>query len=480
MRHGPDRFQVARGRQIPGAAADRFFRAAILPSRAEIWRSVLRARIAAAGFAWAGITALAAIAAPAAAQTWTLDRVLEAARRQEPGVLAARAAGEAGRAEGAGSVGALSPRLSAHGGFLRTDDPAMLFSEKLQQGRFATEDFAIDRLNYPSAASAFSWGLTLEQPLWNGGQEWTGPAHGGHLRSAATAGEQARVADRLLYVVQAYVAAVSAHRAVTADSIALTAAEENAHAAAARYRMGQVSELDSLRATARRAEAQASLLDWRKELAVALTRLSQIAGSAVAGTDLAEPDAGALSEPAGAGTAGHPDARQAEERAAAAEIDSRRATYRLLPSLNTRAALDYYHDPGSGATEHRWAVGVAVDLPIWDGTRRLQDSRSARARARQAHAEADALKHELDTQAEAARREREISAEKRDAARTRRQAAEAALALAQQRYQAGLLPWSELVSAEADAARARQEEVGAEAGVVVAYYRHLHAIGELK
>jgi len=435
-----------------------------------MWRAVLPA------LATVALTA----ATPAGAATWTLERVLDAARRQEPGVLAARAAGEAGRAEGAAAQGALSPRLAARGGFLRTDDPAMLFSEKLQQGRFTTEDFAVDRLNYPSATSAFSWGLTLEQPLWNGGQEWTGIAQGGHLRSAATAAEQARVADRLMYVVQAYVAAVSARRAVAADSIALAAAEENARAASARYRTGQVSELDSLRATARRAQAHASLLDRRKELSVALTRLSQIAGEPIGAGDLTEPEAGELPAVTDATVAAHPDARSAAERAAAADIESRNASYRLLPSVNTRAALDYYHDPGSGATEHRWAVGVALDLPLWDGTRRLQDSRSARARARQARAEADVVERELATQAEAARREREISVGKRDAARTGRAAAEAALTLAQRRYQAGLLPWSELVAAEADAARARQEEVGAEAGVVVAHYRYLHAIGGLR
>jgi outer membrane protein TolC len=423
---------------------------------------------------------LALAVRPAPAQPWTLARVLEAARRHDPGVEAARAAGEAGRAEGAGSVSALSPRVAVHSGLSRTDDPAMLFSEKLEQGRFQAADFALDRLNHPSPATALSWGASVDVPLWNGGAEWTATAHAGHLRGAATAGERAAVADRLLHAVGAYVGAVSARRAVEADSLALAAAAEDARAAAARLRAGQVSELDSLRALARWAEARTSLLERRKDAAVALSRLAQIVGEPVDGADLAEPALEALAEPRAASAAARPEARQAEERAAALAIESRRAGYRLLPSINSRAAVDYYYDPSGGATEHRWAVGVFVELPIWDGARRLQDARAARARARVARAEAQGLARELATQADEARLERDIADERRDAAATRRTAAEAALDLAQRRYSAGLLPWSELVAAESDAAQARQQEIAAVAGIVLAHYRYLHSVGELQ
>jgi outer membrane protein TolC len=59
-------------------------------------------------------------------------------------------------------------------------------------------------------------------------------------------------------------------------------------------------------------------------------------------------------------------------------------------------------------------------------------------------------------------------------------AAEEALRLAAARYAADLLPQSELLSAEAGAARARQDEIDAAAGLVLAHYRYLHAIGELR
>ena len=41
----------------------------------------------------------------------------------------------------------LSPHVTVSSGFTRTDDPAVLFSQKLWQGRFGMADFAIPSLN---------------------------------------------------------------------------------------------------------------------------------------------------------------------------------------------------------------------------------------------------------------------------------------------------------------------------------------------
>ncbi len=426
---------------------------------------------------------LALLPAAAGAGPWTLERVLEVARERDPQVRAARARGEAGRAEGAAALSSLSPRASLTAGAIRGDDPALLFSQKLRQGRFTAADFAPPSLNQPPAATALEWGFTVEQPLWNGGAEVTAPGLAAQLGRAASGAERAGVADALLSAVAVFLDAVRAEEALRADSIALAAADEGARAAASRFRMGQVPELDTLRASARAAEARAGWLGRERDRGVALARLSRLVGESMDGTELVAPagtaDAADVPAPAGAAR-GRGEMVAARARAAAEATAARRAGLSLLPSLNARAGLNRYRDSQGGAWARRWSAGLSLDLPLWDGARRIEEWRAAKARARAASAEAEALERELAVAVEAAAADRTVARGRRDAMRHARDASGEALRLALDRYRAGLLPLGELLNAGAEAARARQAQVEAGVGVTLAHYRYLHATGGLR
>jgi len=417
-------------------------------------------------------------ARPAGAETWTLDRVLDAMRRADPGVRAIRAAGEAARAEGAGELGALSPRITLQAGLVRGDDPALRFTQKLQQGRFTAADFALDELNQPPAGTGLQWGLLVEQPLWNGGAEVTAPGLAGHRRGAARATEHAALADRLLEAVGRYVNAVRARAALAAESAARLAAENYRDAAVERLQQGQVSPLDSMRAAARLGESRLRWLGARQAADLALARLAALVGAEVAESDLAE-----LPDPAAA-SAREPSPRgelvAARENAAALATESRRSGLRLLPSLNSRFTVTRYRDLHVPGWEERWTAAVLLDLPLWDGTRRIQDWRAARARARAAREGAERLERDLAVELDAARTDAELALERRAVARETHAAAEEALRFATARYRAGLLPLTDLLATDADAARARQARVESDAEAVMAHYRLMRARGELR
>lgn len=418
--------------------------------------------------------------APAPTSTLTLDRVLELVRQTEPGVLAARASGAAGRAEATTSSSTFSPRISLRGGAVRSDDPALLFAQKLQQGRFGIADFALQELNHPAAATGYRWGVAVEQPIWNGGAEVTARGLAKHLRTTAAAIESAAVAERLLRAVEIYVETVQSREAVGADSAALTAAEELRRAAIDRMRQGLVPELDTLRATARWAEARTALLETRSRHRVALLRLGRLLGQEVRDEEVAGfPDDPSPSDLVPRGGERW-ELRAAREQAEALGIESQRAGLRLLPSVNTALALDYYAAPDQGQPEHRFTADVSVDLPIWDGRRRIQERRAAKARAEQARETVIVLDRELASAAEAARHELLVSLERKEVTGQARAAAVEAERLALGRFAAGLLPLGELLSASSDASRYRAKHVEALAQVTLSQYRYLHAIGDLK
>ncbi len=428
-----------------------------------------------------------AAAEPARAGTWTLERVLEAARRKDPGITAARRAGEAGRATGAAAFSALSPRVTLDAGFTRSDDPALLFSQKLWQGRFESRDFALPALNQPAPRNAWNWGVTVEQPLWNAGTEVTAPAAASHRRAAATASQRASIADRLLAAAETYARAVRARDAFAADSVALTAAEEQRRAAVERFHRGQVPELDTLRAVTRWAESHTAWLTAGKDLDVAFRRLSLLAGEEIGAQDLADlPDAAAIAPPAvsiapaKSGGAERGELTAVREQAKALRVESTRAAFALLPSLNARLDLRHYHDPDSGEGDRRFLVGVSASLPVWDGLRRYEERRAARARAQEAEARAEQLRRDLSLEALDARGEASLALERRETARLARASSEEALRLALARYRAGLLAQTDLLAADAEAARARLDAVDAEVDAVLAQYRYRHATGDLE
>lgn len=437
------------------------------------------AAIAAAKLAQAALLAgLTALAPPAQAQGWSAERVLDAIRTHDPSVRAARAAGEAQRAEAAQLWAMLAPHVSASAGFTRTDDPAVLFSQKLWQGRFTPADFAVDALNQPAPKSALQLALAVDQPLWNGGRELTVPGLAAQYGRAAAAMERAQVADALLAGLESFANALRARAGAQAARQGLDAALAMRESAAARFRMGQVPELDTLRAAARLGEARVRALGADRQLAVALEHLSRRVGSPLAAADL---DAGG-DVPAVAARAetARGELSAARDAAKAATTEARTATLRLLPSLNAHGAVTHYRPWESGGTERRWLVAVMAELPLFDGAQRWNEARAARAKAEAARARAAAAERDLATGLEAARTEDAVARERRDAARAGLAAAEEALRLATRRYAAGLLPLSELLAADAEASAARAGEAEASTAVILAHYRLLHAQGDLR
>ncbi len=337
---------------------------------------------AAATLAQAAALAAAVLCTPPAAARaaeWTLEHTLAVVRERDPGVRAAQATGDAGRAQAAQTWAMLAPHVSVSSGFTRSDDPALLFSQKLWQGRFTPADFAVDRLNQPAPQSALQWGLAVDQPLWNGGRELTVPGLAGRYRRAATGMEQAAVADRLLGAVEAFVGAVRAREELRSAELALGAADAMRAAASERFRMGQVSELDTLRAAARQQQARVRSLGARRGLAVAIDRVGRLVQESITPDELVAPEA--LDAAPDRATTARGELAAAREGAAALATESRTAALRLLPSLNSRFALTQYRPWDTGTFERRWMVALAAELPIFDGAQRVNEWRAARARA---------------------------------------------------------------------------------------------------
>src|SRR5690606_19727595 len=103
---------------------------------------------------------------------------------------------------------------------------------------------------------------------------------------------------------------------------------------------------------------------------------------------------GATTEPTGSPEEAHPLLLRARSRVAAAEALVREAAAARLPRITGAGGLVEY---GRGLEPHarEWQAGLEVELPLFTGGARRAGVEEARARARRAAAEADALEEAL-------------------------------------------------------------------------------------
>lgn len=148
------------------------------------------------------------------------------------------------------------------------------------------------------------------------------------------------------------------------------------------------------------------------------------------------------------------------ERAAQARVAFERKGNR--PNLAVSAGFVYQPDLAGLAVQTKtWSLVANLAVPIWDGG-------VARARTRQARADVDSARAELeaarDTVTEEVKRsllDLEDAAERRRSAGANTVQAREALRIARVRYNAGLAPPVEIIDAEAALAQARTNEVNA-------------------
>lgn len=103
-----------------------------------------------------------------AADGLSLEKTLEMAT-SSPRQLASEQTVEAAAARLSQAKGAFLPAANVSETFRRTDDPVGVFSTKLQQGKFAANDLALNSLNNPAGVNNWTTRIEAQQPIIHSG-----------------------------------------------------------------------------------------------------------------------------------------------------------------------------------------------------------------------------------------------------------------------------------------------------------------------
>ena len=295
--------------------------------------------------------------------------------------------------------------------------------------------------------------------------------------------------DTIAGVEAAYFVVLAARAQVVAQTQQEAALHASLDAVDVRLRGGLAARADQLRARAALSEAQLARQAAERDHAKAEAALKQAAGIAQERTlvldwETAPPatlDATTLlADLLAEAERQRPDLRALQAAAASARAEAERARAARWPSLALAANTGrtfFLEDERTPSTSY--SVGVSLSVPLFDGGRLAAQARAAERDAERLQAETDSQRSLVAlTVTEAYHDVRHAQTQREGVAVQFDSASESARA-AEARYGAGVGSLLELLTAQADLARARQAQAQADSDWLAAFSRLNHALGRL-
>ncbi|HEX9899167.1 MAG TPA: TolC family protein [Candidatus Methylomirabilis sp.] len=378
---------------------------------------------------------------------------------------ALRAAGHQTTAAAAGVEQARAgflPRVDFSEGVTHSDNPVYAFGALLNQGRFTSADFAVDRLNHPDPITNWRTNIGGSVPLFLGGRTVIGYQQ---AQIGVQAAEQvrARVEQEVLFnVIRAYYGVLLAQEAKTTVDAAVRTAEANLASAEARYEAGVVVASDALAARVRLARLKEESIAAANQVRLGQAALNEAMGVAL---DQAYRVTGRLDLP----TLRHerlegledlarqhrPDYRQVALEVERLEKDVLRAKGALLPTMHLMGNYEINNHRLSSEGQDSWSVGVVLNLNLFNGGADRARIVEAQANHERAAALRERLGNAIGLEVHDAFLAVQTARERVAVAREAVAHAEESLRIVQDRYDAGLTTIVELLDSETALTAAR-------------------------
>jgi outer membrane protein TolC len=405
---------------------------------------------------------LGATANPASAQGETgpsadlaLADAVKLALEKHP---ALRAAGHQAAAAAAGVNQARAgflPRVDFSEGFTHSDNPVYAFGSLLNQGRFTSADFAVDRLNHPDPISNWRTNIGGTLPLFMGGRTVLGYQQAELGREAAERGRARIEQDVVFDVVRAYHGVLLAEEARATVEAAVRTAEANLSSAEARYESGVAVASDALAARVRLARLKEEAIAAANQVRLARASLNDAMGVPLGQAyritghlDLSPARYDRLEGLEALAREHRPDYRQAALEEARLEKEVQRRKGAFLPTMHLMGNYEINNHQFSSDGQDSWSVGVVLNLNLFSGGADHAGLVEAEANREHAAALRERLGSGIALEVREAFLALQTARERVVVARDAVLQAEESLRIVQDRYDAGLTTIVELLDSE--------------------------------
>lgn len=401
-------------------------------------------------------------------ETVGLAQALREAVAFRPQAMAARQQAVAARAAADEAGSRYLPRATLSENFVWTDEPAGSLFISLNQEDLQLSNTA-DAFNAPPSRKDFETRLTVEQPLYDPDIVY-GRRRAEKVAEAALAGAEWSAEQAAFAAYRAYLEVQRAEAALAWSDSSWREAEETVRLAAERHAAGVGLKADLLRARVQLSEASRRLTTAKNDLILSRRGLALAMGREngeveIAGT-LQPEQLAALDTPRLLQRADLQAAALEAEEAGLAWRQSR-AAWLPRAALSASYALHDAETP-FGTDAGSWALRAGLSWELYDGGRRGHSRRGAAALKQVAESRRLEATRQARFRVEEAQLRATEAKENLETARQSVAEAEESLRLLRERYAAGLVELSELLTAQTALDRARLDAVEAESRLMLA------------
>ena len=412
---------------------------------------------------------LAGLASSAAAdQRLTLAQALDLALRENPNLGAASARSLEAEADYAIAAAGLLPRVAANASVNRLNEDRLSLGNASSTALHTRESFGE---------------MTGRQLLFDGGKTSASKSAAQRSVEAGRMGFQATRDETVYRVSQAFARALDARDTVRVAASALKRQQAFETLTADFFKAGKTTRLDVLKAEAARLDAERVLANAQEAEKMSVVSLAQaiglrpglafsLEGELPGRFEAPSPD----DEMLHTASARNPDVKQAQLQLAQAEESLRSAQAARKPELALLGSYGYRErDIGGSAPE--WIVGLAGTWTLYDGGALPAQSEKARARLSQAREAERSVDLEVQTLMKDALRAWRTALNDARASAKLVEANSESLKAAEVLYRSGKATVLDVLTAQADLARAEGAQVRAAADYAVARYAVARLVG---
>jgi len=411
---------------------------------------------------------LIASAALWAQDTLSLKDAVAAALRQHPAAEAASSQVLAAETRIAAARSGYLPKLNYSESFQRTNNPVYVFSALLTQAQFTERNFAIGPLNRPDFLNNFQSQLSLDQPLYDGGQTRLAVRSAQLGRKLASEDERHTRQQIIAGVVRTYFAALLAAESLKAADEAVRSAEADLERARAIRAAGMSTDADVLSIQVHLAAMREQRIRRQADLEVARAALNEALGlplqtphaltTPLTAVRLSET---ALQDYEDRSLAERPEARQAALTVELAETERQTARAAMLPQVVFHSAFQADRQRFVRRGAANWLAAVSLRWNLFNGFADKQRSAESEHSLRRAQAERRRAEGLIRLGVHRAYADWKAAGERIETARAAVAMAEESLRITKNRYEAGLTNVTDLLRTESAALEARNRFLAA-------------------
>lgn len=435
---------------------------------------------------WPAILLLAAWPlGQASAETLNFKQCTEAALSQNPDMAISRAQIDQAGAAVREAKGNRMPRLNLSLTASRTNDALNVFGTKLTQRRVVDADMAPSFLNNAPAVSNFNSRIELLIPVYNGGQVESYVRQAQAYTRAAQSGDRVARQKLVKQVLMAYQGVHTARAYIKVAGEGRAAAEESVRIAEKLHKQGMAVKSDVLSARLSLEDMRIKLIEARNAEATALDQLKLLIGRPLsAPLGVGDPVSPALMPGDDAtlrkqAAETHPGLRALREQVDAARAAVEAARAGKSPQFNVSLRQEW-NDRALGFESNAYMMAGVLSWNAFDGGTLQAGVDRAEARRTELAAKLRQTEDGIAFQATDARR-KALEAEERATARQLSvEQAEEAQRLVKMRYENGVAPLIELLSAQTQLDKARADLVAARYDLAVTRTELKLAVGVLE